>query len=509
MTTQKTTNTPSLQNLISAMDCVSLLKQEQELGQRLARIVPGTAAYTETRQTLIKKLGETYEAQGMQSDTHTLEKAVDNYLESSINETNPEKNPLLPLNPKGINWLKAHATLGILWAIINWAKTLTTTVVTVGLLSVILLLMGAYSSWEAQRLPDTITAIEKIGNSATSEIPTIIATQQQLTDEIDNLTAKSGLDKETVSRLLGADDNRKLTTDLLANREATATKAKQAVEENKTGPLESAQESMREIGKFYLQGTKDFQEQAPKTDAIQTSYKKSGIPQLLLVAKNDPEAKQILKEAALATTPEARIQKANQLIQEGQLKTAKANNLKLIAATLATAQTAMVDPEAIAMVKSLAQAAEQATNAGDIRKAQEHINNIRILEQTVNTDATVRIVSRKGEKSGATRFSRDVGPKPEDYAYLIVELVDSSGNALTYPVKDEETQQTKWVKIWGERVSKKAYEALKSEKMGTGRISNTQFANKPAGKLTPNYLQGPKAGAEPTLPSDAGRMTSW
>lgn len=105
------------------MDCVSLLKQEREVSQKLASIVPGTDAYTNAKGTLVAKLSSTYQAQGISADGQTIEAAVDNYLQSAINETNPEKNPLLPLNPKGSNWLKANLALGILWAVINWVKT--------------------------------------------------------------------------------------------------------------------------------------------------------------------------------------------------------------------------------------------------------------------------------------------------------------------------------------------------------------------------------------------------
>lgn len=498
-----TTSQPSLQNLISAMDFVSLLKQEKEVNQKLASIVPGTEAYTQAKGILVQKLSSTYQEQGIKADEQTINDAVDNYLQSTINETNPEKNPLLPLNPIGVNWIKANVGLGLLWTIINWVKTISITAVLLVASIITITAISTYNAWDAQRLPNSIADINKISIIAANEIPTIEATQQRLKEQTEALVAKSGLDSAIVERVTGMKEAQTIVTALHTNREDTVRMAKTAVETSNT--LSSAQIALKQVEAYYMQGTEAFKQ----VGSIDLNYRNSIIPRLLLSAKTNPEIAEILKSAAGAPNLQERIQIANRLEQAAQLEAQKEQSLEQVATTIANIEKNITDPVALILANNMAQAAKKAADNGNIQQAEHNLNNIEALQNIINTPATLQIVSRQGQKSGATRFAKDVGSNGGDYAYVIVELVDANGNAIAYPIKDEETQQTKWVSMWGERVSRAAYDALKSEKISTGRIANTQFGGKAVGKFTPSYNAGPKAGTSPTLTPENGRIISW
>lgn len=86
----------------------------------------------------------------------------------------------------------------------------------------------------------------------------------------------------------------------------------------------------------------------------------------------------------------------------------------------------------------------------------------------------VRIVQAEDELSGVWRIDA-AAPQVRRY-YIIVEAVAPDGSRLTLPIKNEETGLTEDVTRWGQRVSEKVFQSIKSDKSDDGSIQNNVVA---------------------------------
>lgn len=157
---------------------------------------------------------------------------------------------------------------------------------------------------------------------------------------------------------------------------------------------------------------------------------------------------------------------------------------------------ALDDParDAIAAAET---AVAMAVADADVERASAALQAETVLKRLIATPYTVHIVDRPGELSGVPRYPVD-NPDAPAY-YLIVEAITADGQVLEIPVLNEETQQRSRVRKFGIRVSEEAFNAVRSEKQGSGRIAERQVGSKPAGRLHPEYR----------IAASGGAITEW
>lgn len=157
---------------------------------------------------------------------------------------------------------------------------------------------------------------------------------------------------------------------------------------------------------------------------------------------------------------------------------------------------ALDDPAREAIAATEAAVAAALADA-DVERAGAALQAESALKRLIATPYTVHIVDRPGELSGVPRYPVD-NPDAAAY-YLIVEAITADGQVLVIPVLNEETQQRSTVRKFGIRVSEDAFNAVRSEKQGSGRIADRQVGSKAAGRLHPEYR----------IAASGGAITEW
>lgn len=126
--------------------------------------------------------------------------------------------------------------------------------------------------------------------------------------------------------------------------------------------------------------------------------------------------------------------------------------------------------------------AVQNGNKADVTRA---ISSLELLQDDLNAEYTVRIVSRPGEYSGLFRIPDDAPQRPN--YYLIVEAIDGAGRILTVPISSIETQSAKRVNIWGVRVPKPVFDKVSQDKKDDAIIQFSEIGTKTKGEIAPEY----------------------
>ncbi|MBI1339961.1 hypothetical protein GC169_07100 [bacterium] len=139
----------------------------------------------------------------------------------------------------------------------------------------------------------------------------------------------------------------------------------------------------------------------------------------------------------------------------------------------------------------------RATEAGDRTSARFQLQQMQGLISLLAEEYDVRIVSRPGESTGVFRIPDDV-PNARNY-YLIVEAVAPGGVLVDVPITSEETQETRRVSKWGQRVTEEAYNRVAADKGDDQIVQNDVLGYKARGVLEPDY-----AGASP-----GGAILAW
>ena len=170
---------------------------------------------------------------------------------------------------------------------------------------------------------------------------------------------------------------------------------------------------------------------------------------------------------------------------------------KSIAETKAAILAEAKEAAAKTRAESLAQAGTDAIAAGNLVAARKAETGLTDLLSELRRTYKIRIVSRPGTPSGASRIP-DANRQARNY-YVIVEAIDPNGQTLSLPITSEEDGTTKTVSIWGVRVSAKVYNDIRRDKAADGIVDNADIGVKQRGYLTPQW----------TIPVEDGRITQW
>ena len=141
------------------------------------------------------------------------------------------------------------------------------------------------------------------------------------------------------------------------------------------------------------------------------------------------------------------------------------------------------EEEASQRGESLYQEAKQLAVSADVSRLSQTVSQLQNLNTILNQEYTLRIINRNGIRSGIDRYYTDQSGKRVSGFYLIVEAIDSKGNALQMDIRNEENGQTERVTMWGERIPNEVYERVKEDKLDNGVINNDVVGNKRRGYL--------------------------
>lgn len=143
------------------------------------------------------------------------------------------------------------------------------------------------------------------------------------------------------------------------------------------------------------------------------------------------------------------------------------------------------DREATRRADALLAAGRSALADSDPDEAASAVTRLETLQEELQLEYTLRIVSRPGEASGVWRIP-DANPDARNY-YIVVEAVTPDGQVLQRPIVSEEDGQTYRVDKWALRVDEDAFERIAADKQDDGIIQDNVFGVKRRGHLAPEY----------------------
>ncbi len=153
--------------------------------------------------------------------------------------------------------------------------------------------------------------------------------------------------------------------------------------------------------------------------------------------------------------------------------------------------------QALQRAAQLRDAGLAAARAGQRQAAQEARTELSALLDELRLAYAITIVSRSGEMSGLWRIPR-VNPDSRNY-YLVVEALDSSGQAIERQIVNEETGRRETVSKWAVRVSKPAFDRVQADKLDDGIIQNAVIGEKRRGELDVRWR----------IDTEGGALTQW
>src|SRR5690606_850175 len=145
----------------------------------------------------------------------------------------------------------------------------------------------------------------------------------------------------------------------------------------------------------------------------------------------------------------------------------------------------------------LLETGEAAIERRDYDTACDALADLQALQERLEQQYELRVVSRPGELSGVWRIPDD-NPDGQNY-YLIVEPVAPDGSTLTLPVRNEEDGRTYSVPRWGLRVDEEVFQRIAEDKRDDGIIQQAVVGEKERGELEPEY----------TVSTTGAAITSW
>lgn len=141
------------------------------------------------------------------------------------------------------------------------------------------------------------------------------------------------------------------------------------------------------------------------------------------------------------------------------------------------------EEEASQRGETLYREAKQFAVSADVQRLSQTVSQLQNLNTILNQEYTLRIVNRSGVRSGIDRYYTDQSGKRVSGYYLIVEGIDSKGNALQMDIRNEEDGQTERATMWGERISQEVYERVKEDKLDNGIINDDIVGKKSRGYI--------------------------
>lgn len=134
---------------------------------------------------------------------------------------------------------------------------------------------------------------------------------------------------------------------------------------------------------------------------------------------------------------------------------------------------------------------------GNRAGAEQAVADLTALRDQLRQEYTLRVVNRSGMQSGFWTIP-EINTAATNY-YIVVEALDSAGNALSLPILNEENGEVEVVSHWGVRVPENVYDGVAADKLDDGIIQINEVGRKSDGFLEVEY----------NLPVLGGAVTRW
>lgn len=151
------------------------------------------------------------------------------------------------------------------------------------------------------------------------------------------------------------------------------------------------------------------------------------------------------------------------------------------------------DHDVLSETDRLASAARIAAEDGKAAEARKAVDDLRALAAELAVVFEIHIVSRPGTPTGVTRIP-EVNPNSQNY-YLVVEAIAPDGTVTERKITSEEDDNVKSVTIWGQRVSRDTFDAVRKDKGDDGIVQDSLLGRKERGKRAVEWLNGVEEGA--------------
>ena len=136
---------------------------------------------------------------------------------------------------------------------------------------------------------------------------------------------------------------------------------------------------------------------------------------------------------------------------------------------------------AVNLAETLLKSGKQAAADGNRLGAENAIAGLTQVRDTLRLQYQLRMMPKAGEKPGFWRFPRD-NSAAANY-YVIVQAIDPQGNALSFPVLNEEDGRLETVTRWGLRVPEDLYRAVEADYDEDGVLQHSLIGQKDYGYL--------------------------
>jgi hypothetical protein len=155
------------------------------------------------------------------------------------------------------------------------------------------------------------------------------------------------------------------------------------------------------------------------------------------------------------------------------------------------------DPPALSKAEQFLTDGKAQIDHHDFSQAGATIGALHALDFQLREQYDLKIVQRRGERSGVWRVPDD-NRRARNY-YLIVEAVTPGGQRLAMPIRSEEDGKTKRVSEWGLRVDEATFNSVAADKRDDGIIEMDVVGAKHHGVLEPEY----------SVATTGGAITKW
>ena len=143
------------------------------------------------------------------------------------------------------------------------------------------------------------------------------------------------------------------------------------------------------------------------------------------------------------------------------------------------------DPPALSKAEQLLTDGKAQIDHRDFSQAGAAVGALHGLDVQLRQQYDLKIVQRRGERSGVWRVPDD-NRRARNY-YVIVEAVTPKGERIEMPIRSEEDGKTKRVSEWGLRVDEATFNSIAADKRDDGIIQQDVVGAKRRGVLEPEY----------------------
>lgn len=172
----------------------------------------------------------------------------------------------------------------------------------------------------------------------------------------------------------------------------------------------------------------------------------------------------------------------NDVLPERRMRAALPGQIQ---STLTNIRDVAKNPDIVTRAEQRANTARRAIEAQDFKQAQNIVNDMQLVMQSLEQEYSIRVVVRPNQSSGIWRVPPN-NPNSRNY-YLIVEAVDKTNKVVAIEVLNQEDNKRQRKTVWGLRVSEQTFQRVAADKGDDGIIQGNIVGAKALGYLKPSF----------------------